>query len=189
MQNKSKEQVQILILSIIFIITGYFVFFMYFLTPQLSKSKDYDNKIADLRRKVRKIEMNLRNKDKIEKEIKEIKRKIEEFEIRMPRGDESWSIEQLDQLAKSHNVITKNIAPESISEKDNFFRKNLNYDLRQINVIVLCSYNTFGAFINALETSSPFVKVKFISIKKGNPPDYLHKINFKIMYLVLKKKE
>ena len=187
MADKKKEQMQMLVLALIFIITGYLVFFMYFLSPQLSKSKEYENKIAELRDKIRKIKMNMRNKGKIDEQIKNVKNKIADFELRMPRGDESWSIEQLDKLAKRHGVIIKKLVPETITEKGKFFEQNPRYDIRQINVDVLCTYHTFGAFINALENSSPFLKVKSISITKGKEPEYKHKINFKVIYLVLKK--
>lgn len=183
--NKSKEQIQMFALIVIFLITGYFLVIVYFMRPQLRRAGELNGEIDALRQNIRKTKLHLKDKGKIDVQIETARKKIEDFEMRMPKGDESWSIEQLDQIAKRHGVIIKKIQPGIVSDKT-YFTDNHRYDIREINVDVLCTYHKFGVFVNTLERSSPFLKIKAINISAGSEPDYMHKINFSVIYLVLR---
>ena len=189
MIGKSKEQMQIFVMIMIFMAIGYFLVITFFLKPQLIRSKELNSKNVELRKKIKKTKIAFNMKDKKEKRITNALKKIEDFEMLMPKGDESWSIEQLDQIAKRYDIIIKKIQPELSTNNKMYFMNNHKYDSRLIHVDVTCSYHKFGVFINTLERSSPFLKIKQINMTSGTAPDYDHRINFNIEYLVLKEFE
>jgi len=187
--DRSKEQTQMLVLIGIMLGIGYFVVIMYFFKPQIKKAGELKSEIVKIKRKVKKTKMHLKKMDLLDKEIEKSKKKIEDFQMLMPKGDESWSIEQLDQIAKKHGVIIKKIQPELESEGKAYFKEDHRYDTKTISVNVRCGYHTFGEFMNALERSSPFLKITDINVVKGEKPEFMHKINFSVIYLVLKEYE
>lgn len=187
--NKTKEQIQVLVMIGIFIFTGYFVFFVFFFGPGLKKAGGLKSKVEDLGKKIKRTDQSLKDKDKIDESIKKNVKKIQDFELLMSKEDESWSIEQLDQIAKKNGVTIEKIEPNIMTTGKDYFSSVSKYGIRIINVSVSCNYHQFGTFINALERSSPFLKIKELEMTGGIPPEYTLKILFKVQYLVYKESE
>ena len=186
--EKTKEQMQMFVMILIFICTGFFVCVMYFMKPQIKKSEEYASGLGEIRRKIRTMKSALKGEKKIEANIKNAQKRIDDFEMLMPKGDESWSIEQIDQIAKKHGITIQKIQPEPSKKEKDYFEKSPKYDTRTMSVEVVSTYHQFGAFMNTIERSSPFLKIKSIDISAGKENnDYKHKINFIVEYLYVKE--
>jgi len=171
------------------IVVGYYIFF---LSPVISKLAFLFRESYDLNGKISKAEIAVNSMEKIKKEIRELESREDFYSTKLPKEEEfSAILENLSGMAKHTRVKITKIQPrketrgslEELSETPRICSR------RSILINAQCGYHQLGAFIMELENAERFMEISDIKIDAGTVNPKRHDVQLIVSAYILKGEE
>ena len=148
------------------------------------------NKIALGESKVKLTKAGISREEQFKEEIEIGQRQLLELEGKMPQGDiYRWVINSLLEIESGHDVNIVDFGPPQNVEL--IVPPKVPYRAVSYSIAGTAYYRNFGSFVAELENSSPFIRLKGLTLQSVAPglapPATLERLAFRLDFITLVK--
>ena len=170
----------------VLVILVVFVFFA--VRPMLTSSASLVKEIGEKSGQIEKAQVTLKQEGDIKEAIKKVEGRLAYYKEQLPEERKTaWLLEELNRIAKKTGIQFVSVTPLPPNRYDiagggSYFEIPMRIRLR-------CGYHHLGRFINAVENSSRFMKVKDLQISSSGKDISRHEVTLAISSFVFEFKE
>jgi|SRR6185295_3232382 len=190
MNNWTQEKIRQVVLLVIGTAAVLGIIWFVGVAPLQGLVKNKTDKIGVLEKQIQITKTQIRMVDSYKQAIQKDKKILQDFENTMARGDlYRWIIGYLRDLQNRNDVLVSDFDPPQITELA--VPPKVPYKAVGYTIAGVAYFHDFGAFLADLENTSPFVRLKSLSLQAAGPglagaatPE---KLSFRIEFVTLRK--
>jgi hypothetical protein len=154
--------------------------------------KNQIDKVESVRRQLEVTQSGIRLAEKYNVELSSNGLALSEYETLMAQGDiYRWVISSLRPLQAQHDVTVLDFTPPQIGEFN--LPPKVPYKAATYTIAGLARFHEFGAFLADFENSSPFIRIKSLTLEAVSPgavtSTQSDKLSFKVEFSTLVKQK
>ncbi|MBI4668373.1 MAG: type 4a pilus biogenesis protein PilO [Elusimicrobia bacterium] len=154
----SKEQIQQIAVAVLMTALVGFVYFKYFLKPNMESIKENKAKVVDLTGRVDELEKRAKKRERLLIEIEQAETAWQALKAKLPeKQDMPGILKIIDQLTRRHRLQMGSIAPQPISSSE------LYYEI-PFAISVTGSYHDLAMFLEAFGKTERIFHARNLSI-------------------------
>ncbi len=163
-----------------------FVFFA--VRPMLISSASLVKEIDEKSGQIEKAQVTLKQEGDIKEAIREVEDRLAYYKEQLPEERKTaWLLEELNRIAKKTGIQFVSVTPlpprrYALAGGGSYFEIPMRIRLR-------CGYHHLGKFINEVENSSRFMKVKDLQVSSSGKNILRHEVTFAISSFVFEFKD
>ncbi|MBI2069999.1 MAG: type 4a pilus biogenesis protein PilO [Elusimicrobia bacterium] len=159
----SKEQIQQIAAAVMMAALGSFVYFKYFLKPNLESIKKNKVKVVELTKRVEDLEKRAKKRERLLAEIAEAESAWTALRAKLPDTQNMPNILQvITQMARKHRVQVSNINPMSASSAG-------LYDEIPFGLSITGSYHDVALFMETMGKMERIFHTRNLSLSRASP--------------------
>lgn len=180
--NLSKEDRQMVILSVLALLMAASAAYFFLFSPGWTKLAGVRAQAAELKEKAVHGREMMEDKPRILRIAKETSAKLDKLHAWIPEEtDTSWILRLVSDVEKMEQIRTMAIKPlkdeEAAGQDVGFFK------VATCQIELKTDYHSLGKFMDQLERKNPYILIKEISILSDPGDPLRHEVGFKIQYL------
>lgn len=169
----------------ILIAAVFVVYFYVFFIPTLRTIKTITPQIKTVKQQLKLIQTDENNVSNLKSQIESQSEKLQIYQKKLPTEEEIPTLlEDLSKLAKDTNVKIIAIKPKHGQQAPESASSEVYTEL-PVDIVAKSGYHQLGSFINKLENSDRFMKIKDIKINASTDDALRHDITLVVSAFVL----